>query len=71
MSTEITAPMPGKVFKILVSVGEQVGEDDEIMTLEAMKMENPIYSTATGSIQEIRIKEGEEVSVDQVLAVLG
>jgi len=71
MSTEITAPMPGKVIKILVNVGDQVAEDDEIMTLEAMKMENPIFSTAAGKIQEIRIKEGETVNADQVLAVLG
>ena len=70
MNTQITAPMPGKVIKILVNVGDRVAEDDEIMILEAMKMENPIFSTATGSIQEIRIKEGEVVAADQVLAVL-
>jgi biotin carboxyl carrier protein len=70
MSVIIATPMPGKVIKILVSVGDQVAEDDEIMILEAMKMENPIYSTAAGKIQEIRIKEGEAVNVDQILAVL-
>ena len=71
MSVVIAAPMPGKVIKILVSVGDQVAEDDEIMTLEAMKMENPIFSTAAGKIQEIRIKEGDVVKADQVLAILG
>ena len=67
MSVNIIAPLPGKVIKILVNVGDQVGEDDEIMTLEAMKMENPIFSIAAGKIQEIRVKEGEMVNVDQVL----
>lgn len=71
MSTEIKAPMPGKVIKILVKVGDRVAEDDEIMALEAMKMENPIFATAAGLIQEILIKEGDAVDADQVLVVLG
>ncbi|OPY84938.1 MAG: 2-oxoglutarate carboxylase large subunit [Smithella sp. PtaU1.Bin162] len=71
MSEIIVAPMPGKVIKILVNVGDQVKEDDEIMILEAMKMENSIFCTATGPIQEIRIKEGDSVNTDQALFVLG
>lgn len=71
MSTEITAPMPGKIVKILVKVGEQVREDDELLILEAMKMENPIFSTSGGTVNEIKVKEGDSVSADQVLIVLG
>lgn len=70
MSTEIAAPMPGKVAKILVSVGDKVTEDDELMTLEAMKMENPIFSTVSGTVKEIRVKEGDSVNADQVLFVI-
>ena len=71
MSTEITAPIPGRITSILVKVGDPVAEDEEIMTLEAMKMENPIFSTASGLIQEIRVKESQVVAADQVLVVLG
>jgi acetyl-CoA carboxylase biotin carboxyl carrier protein len=71
MSTEILAPMPGKVAKILVNVGDKVAEDDELVMLEAMKMENPIFATAGGSVTEIRVKEGESVSADQVLVIIG
>ena len=71
MSTEILAPMPGKVSKILVKVGDKVAEDDELVMLEAMKMENPIFAICDGTVQEIKVKEGESVSADQVLVVLG
>jgi len=70
MSTEITAPMPGKVAKILVNVGDKVAEDDELITLEAMKMENPIFSTSDGTVKEIKVKEGESVSADQLLILI-
>jgi len=70
MSTEITAPMPGTVAKIHVSVGDQVAEDDELMILEAMKMENPIFSTVSGTVKEVRVKQGDSVTADQVLFVI-
>ena len=71
MSTEITAPMPGKVFKIMVNVGDTVAEDDEMIILEAMKMENPIFASTGGTISEIKVKEGDSVSADQVLCIIG
>ena len=71
MSTEVLAPMPGKVAKIHVNVGDKVAEDDELLTLEAMKMENPIFAPVGGAVTEIKVKEGESVSADQVLAVIG
>ncbi len=50
MSVEVLAPMPGKILDVLVKVGDQVAEDDELVILEAMKMENPVYSTADGVV---------------------
>jgi acetyl-CoA carboxylase biotin carboxyl carrier protein len=70
MSTEITAPMPGKIAKIMVNVGDKVAEDDELIILEAMKMENPIFATTGGTISEIKVKEGDSVGADQVLAII-
>jgi len=71
MSMDVTAPMPGKIFKIAVNVGDKVAEDDELLTLEAMKMENPIFAPADGTVTEIKVKEGDSVSADQILVVIG
>ncbi|MEW6267216.1 MAG: acetyl-CoA carboxylase biotin carboxyl carrier protein subunit [Thermodesulfobacteriota bacterium] len=68
---EITAPMSGKMWKILVKVGDTVGEDDEVAVLEAMKMEIPVVSPASGTIKEIKVKEGEAVEAEAVIMVLG
>jgi acetyl-CoA carboxylase biotin carboxyl carrier protein len=71
MSTEIFAPMEGKIVRIAVKVGEAVEEDDELVVLEAMKMENPICATAGGTVKEIKVKEGDKVQAEQLLVVLG
>ncbi len=46
MSEEVTAPMAGNIWKIHVKVGDQVQYEDELMVLEALKMENPISTSA-------------------------
>ena len=71
MSVEVKAPMPGKILEVLVNVGDQVKEDDEVVMLEAMKMENPIYSTGGGVVKEVKVKKGDTVDSDQVLVVIG
>ncbi len=63
----IVCPMPGTVFKIRVAVGEQVAAEQELVVLEAMKMESPIYSHAAGTVAAILVKEGDSVSEGQVL----
>ena len=71
MSTEVKAPMPGKILDVLVKVGDQVKEDDEVLMLEAMKMENPIYAPANGTVKEIKVKANDSVETEQVLMVIG
>lgn len=71
MSAEILAPMPGKIAKIMVKVGDAVAKDDELVILEAMKMENPIYAITDGAIKEIKVKVGDMVEADQTLVVIG
>ncbi|GAB6171114.1 hypothetical protein JCM15765_05920 [Paradesulfitobacterium aromaticivorans] len=68
--TSVNAPMEGKVFKINVQVGDKVQIDDEIIVLEAMKMETPIYASDNGTVKEIKVKEGDAVSEEQVLIVI-
>jgi len=70
MKVELTSPIPGKIMKVLVGVGETVNEDDEVMKIESMKMENPIYAPAAGTITAISVKENDEVEVDDLLLVI-
>jgi len=70
MSVEVRAPMPGKILEVLVNVGDQVNEDDEVIMLEAMKMENPIYAPAGGTVREIKVKAGDSVETEQLMMVI-
>jgi len=70
MSVEVVAPMPGTIMEILVSVGDEVKVDDEVVILEAMKMENPIVAPADGTVKEIKVKEEDKVDTNHVLIVL-
>ena len=69
-STEIKAPMPGKVLKILVDQGEMVKEGQVLLLLEAMKMENEIFASGAGVVKRINCKEGETVNTGDTLLVL-
>jgi biotin carboxyl carrier protein len=70
MSEEVTAPMAGNIWKIHVKVGDQVQYEDELMILEALKMENPIYAPVDGTVSEIKVAENDAVEANQVLMVL-
>ncbi len=71
MSTEIKAPMTGKIASIVVKVGAEVNADDEVIIMDAMKMEIPVYSPVKGTVKEINVKEGDSVKTEQVLMVIG
>ncbi|RLB68595.1 MAG: acetyl-CoA carboxylase biotin carboxyl carrier protein subunit [Deltaproteobacteria bacterium] len=68
---ELIAPITGNVWKILVAVGDKVELDDEMIILEALKMETPIYCDDGGTITEIKIKEGDAVNEGDILVVIG
>lgn len=70
MTVEVTAPMSGKIIALLCKVGDQVQLEDELMTLEALKMENPIYAPAAGRVSEIRTSLGATVESNQVLLII-
>ena len=70
MSVEVAAPMQGKILEILVKVGDQVKYEDELLLLEALKMENPILAPADGKVVEIKVAPGAMVEAEQVLLVL-
>ncbi|MFC1866593.1 acetyl-CoA carboxylase biotin carboxyl carrier protein subunit [Thermodesulfobacteriota bacterium] len=67
---EITAPMGGKVLDVKVKPGDVINEDDEVIILEAMKMELPIVATGSGTVKEVKCNSGDTVEADAVLVVL-
>lgn len=67
----VTAPMPGTILKVHVSVGDTVAVGDVLLMLEAMKMENEISSPVSGVIREVHVREGQSVNAGDVLVVIG
>ena len=70
MSIEIKAPMTGKIVSIVVNLGDKVNAEDEVVIMDAMKMEIPVYAPAEGTVKEINVKDGDSVKTDQVLMTL-
>ena len=66
----VKSPMPGNILRIEVSQGQQVNEGDVLMVLEAMKMENEIVATKSGTIAQIAVSKGAVVETGAVLAVI-
>lgn len=67
----ITAPMSGTILKSLVKPGDAVKNGQVVLILEAMKMENEIFSPCDGTVKEVRINEGAAVQPGEVLVVIG
>ena len=69
--TEVKAPMPGAVLRVLKSVGDTVEENEEILVIEAMKMETPIKSPVAGTITSLSVAQNDKIATGQVLATVG
>jgi acetyl-CoA carboxylase biotin carboxyl carrier protein len=67
---DVTMPMNGKVIAVKAEVGQKVAEDDELVIIEAMKMELPVVAVADGTIKEIKAQTGESYQVGDVLVVI-
>ena len=66
----VTAPMPGKVVRLLVRPGDAVRPGDGIIVMEAMKMENELKASAGGTVKDVRVEEGNAVNGGDVLVVI-
>ncbi|MDY6847546.1 MAG: pyruvate carboxylase [Thermodesulfobacteriota bacterium] len=66
----VGAPMPGKVFKLLVKAGDEVKAGDTVLTTEAMKMETNVKARQDGKVVDVFFKEGDTVQQDDLLVVL-
>lgn len=63
----IKAPLPGTILKINVAVGDEVKEGQNLLVMEAMKMENQVLAEKAGQVSSIKVKEGDAVLQDDVL----
>jgi acetyl-CoA carboxylase biotin carboxyl carrier protein len=71
MPTEsILAEVTGKVWKVLVTPGSEVAEEETLLIVESMKMEIPVTATSAGRVLSIEVAEGDEVSDGQKVAVI-
>ena len=70
MAEEVLAPLSGAIWKITVAADEAVEEDDEVLIIEALKMETPVYAPCDGKVTKIHVAEGDEVEEDQLLMVI-
>ncbi len=69
-AAHIVAPMPGKVVRVLVKVGEQISAGNGIMVVEAMKMQNEMKSPKAGVVAALNVQVGATVNRGDVLAVV-
>ncbi len=68
---EVEAPWPGTVQEIMIVVGDTVEEEQELLTLESMKMMTPVPSPGSGSVTAIHVEVGDYVEEGAPLLTLG
>jgi len=70
-ATKVSAPMPGVILDVKVKEGDQVKEGDVVAILEAMKMENEIVASATGTIASVNVSKGASVETGDLIVSIG
>ncbi len=66
----VKAPLAGNIWKVMVKAGQQIQEGDVIVILEAMKMETEVRAARSGTVSEVRIREGDTVAVGDCMLTL-
>ena len=69
-SGTLLSPLPGKVIKVLVKEGQKLKEGEEVLHIEAMKMEHRICAEIDGFLKKLSVKEGDTVAEGQILGEL-
>lgn len=70
MQHEVVADLVANVWKITVSQGDRVAEDETLVILESMKMEIPVESPASGVITRLAVTEGDTIDEGDLIAVV-
>jgi len=66
----VKAPMPGRIVRVLVAVGDRVAAGQAVVIVEAMKMENELRSTKDGVVKEVNVRQGAAIDASTVLVVI-
>ncbi len=69
-AARLTAPMPGKVVRVLVAPGEEVEARQPLVVVEAMKMENELSAPRAGTVTGVEVSEGMSVEAGRLLATI-
>ncbi len=69
-ANKVTAPMPGTILDVKVSVGQSIKKGDVICVLEAMKMENDIPAPCDGVVASVKVQKGSSVNAQDVIATI-
>ena len=69
-SVKVTSPMPGGIWEVKVTAGQQVNMGDTLLILEAMKMENAIPAPAAGTIASVHVSKGDTVDTGALLVTM-
>jgi biotin carboxyl carrier protein len=67
---QVSAPMPGKIVRVLVLAGETVEAKQGLFVVEAMKMQNEIRSPKSGKVERLLVSEGQTVNAGEALAII-
>ena len=67
----VKAPMQGTIIDVKVRVGDVVKRGDVVVVLEAIKLENDIVSTASGTVKEVLVEKGQNVDNQAPLVIIG
>ena len=67
---QVTAPMPGKVLRVLVAAGDAVNAGQGLVVVEAMKMQNEVRSPKSGTVERVMAKEGQAVGAGDALLII-
>jgi len=71
MAEEVRAHITGVVFQVVAKVGDRIEGGDPIIILESMKMEIPVEAPRGGTVQALKVAEGDTVQEGDVVALLG
>ena len=67
---KLSAPMPGKIVKVMIAPEQMVQEGQPLLIMEAMKMQNELKAPRSGSVKQLSVREGDTVSSQQTLVVI-
>lgn len=70
-SIKVAAPMPGTILRLNVKVGDVIEKNALVCVLEAMKMENEIFSAEGGTVKSVNVSQGDSVGAGDVIVTLG